>query len=144
MSWGIRITLVYVGFVILIVSMVVISSTSKSDLVAKDYYAQELNYQQRIEAISNEQALVKSISHELNSDALILDLSQIDAGVDFQGEVLLYRPSDASKDVKIKLAADTNGKQRIDKSKLSKGIYKMCVTWTNNKRQFYKEETIFI
>ena len=49
MSWGIKIAIVYVGFMALIISMVIVSSSSKSELVAKDYYAQELNYQQRIE-----------------------------------------------------------------------------------------------
>jgi len=51
MSWGKKITILYIGFVLLIVSMVTISASHKIELVSKDYYAQELDYQQKINAI---------------------------------------------------------------------------------------------
>jgi len=144
MSWGIRITIVYIGFVILITSLVFISSTNKSELVAKDYYAQELKYQDRIDAVDNEKNLQISIQHEISSNTIILNYPQSEINKTFSGEILFFRPSDSSKDLKVVLKFDENGKQIIDKSKLIKGIYKMCINWKNNNTTYYKEEIITI
>jgi len=142
MNWGLRITLVYLGFVALIVSMVVISSSSKSELVAKDYYAQELNYQQRINAINNEKALAESIMFENNSNDITLFYPAMEQEKDFSGELVFFRPSDSSKDLKLNLKFDQKGRLMIKKSDLSKGIYKVCISWHNNGKDYYKEEVI--
>jgi len=144
MSWGIKITILYTGFVILISSLVFISATNKSELVAKDYYAQELKYQDRIDALDNEKRLQISIEHEITANVIILTYPQSEINKTFNGEILFFRPSDASKDLKLKLKFSENGKQLIEKSKLIKGIYKMCITWKNNNTTFYKEEIITI
>lgn len=144
MSWGIRITIVYIGFVILISSMVLISSRNKSELVSKDYYAQELKYQGRIDAFENEKALKVSIQYQLTSKHIILTFPQTEINKTFSGEVLFFRPSDSSKDLKVKLNFSENGEQLIEKSSLTKGVYKMCITWNNNNKVFYKEQIITI
>ncbi|MEO6304352.1 MAG: FixH family protein [Bacteroidia bacterium] len=142
MSWGIRITIVYTGFVVLISSLVFISASNKSELVAKDYYSQELKYQDRIDAIENEKQLKISIEYTLEEEQIILMYPQTEIDKTFNGEILFFRPSDASKDLKINLNFDQDGKQVIKKSKLIKGIYKMCITWKNNNKMFYKEQII--
>lgn len=144
MSWGIKITVLYTGFVILIASMVIISSTNKSELVSKDYYEQELNYQQRIDALSNEKNLKTSIDYQLMDTVIILRLPDVDIAGDFKGEVLFFRPSDSSKDLKLKLAFDKRGGQIIPKKILHKGVYKMCLSWKNNAISYYKETIITI
>jgi len=144
MSWGIKITVVYVGFVLMILSLVIISATSKSELVAKDYYAQELAFQEKIDAMANETGLQVSITHSISENAAVLRFPQAEMAKDFSGDVLFFRPSDASKDLKIKLAFDANGQQLIAKNKLSKGVYKMCISWINNATTYYKEEIITI
>ncbi len=142
MNWGFRITIVYVCFVALIVSMVVISSRSKSELVAKDYYAQELNYQQRINAIENEKSLAESIMFENNANDITLFYPAVEQKQDFSGELVFFRPSDASKDLKLNLRFDGKGRLIVNKSDLSKGIYKVCISWHNNGKDYYKEEVI--
>lgn len=144
MSWGIKITVLYTGFVILISSMVIISSSNKSELVAADYYEQELNYQQRIDAMTNEKKLTTSIDYQLRDTCIVLRFAKADIAQDFKGEVLLFRPSDASRDVKLKLAFDAHGEQSISKRSLRKGIYKLCLSWKNNSTMYYKESIINI
>lgn len=142
MSWGIRITVLYVSFMILIVTMVIVSSSSKAELVAKDYYAQELNYQQRITAINNEQGLNESINHELTNGTFVLSFPSENKREDFSGELVFFRPSDSSKDVKLKLNFNEEGKQMIDTRSYTKGVYKVCISWHNDGKEFYKEEVI--
>lgn len=144
MSWGIKITVLYTGFVILISSMVIISSSNKSELVAADYYEQELNYQQRIDAMTNEKKLKTTIDYRLTDTCIVLRFPGADIAKDFKGEVLLFRPSDASQDLRLKLAFDGHGEQSIPKRSLSKGIYKMCLSWKNNGTAYYKESIINI
>lgn len=144
MSWGIKITVLYTGFVILISSLVIISSSNKSELVAADYYEQELNYQQRIDAIANEKKLKTTIDYQLRDTCLVLRFPGAEAAEDFKGELLLFRPSDASGDLKLKLAFDAQGEQSIPKRLLRKGIYKMCLSWKNNSTVYYKERIITI
>jgi hypothetical protein len=144
MNWGLKIAIVYTGFVLLIGSMVFISVGNKSELVARDYYAQELDYQQRIDAMSNERILHKSITHFVSADSIQLSFPVTDIAKDFEGELYFFRPSDMSKDVKLKLSFDANGEQRISKKQLAKGLYKMCISWKNHSTSFYKEEIIHI
>lgn len=144
MSWGIKITALYGGFVLLISSMVIISSSNKAELVATDYYEQELNYQQRIDAIANEKNLTTTIQYQLTETGVLLRFSDTISEKDFSGEVCFFRPSDASKDLTLKLVFDKNGEQLIPKALLRKGIYKICLSWKNQSKMFYKEHVITI
>ena len=144
MSWGIRIAIVYIGFVILISTLVLISSNNKSELVTKDYYAQELKYQDRINALNNEKDLKVSIQYKITPNEIVLSFPKSEINNSFSGEVLFFRPSDASKDLKLNLRFNSEGKQIIQKLKFTKGIYKMCITWKNDNRTFYKEQIINI
>ena len=144
MSWGIKISVVYIGFVILIVGMVLVSFNNKSELVAKDYYMQELNYQRRIDAISNEKNLKETITYQVNTEGITFEIPKVENDKKIEGEILLFRPSDSSKDITVKISPDANGIQKINKSLLSKGVYKMSVTWKNNNLTYYKEEVITI
>ncbi|MCD6068999.1 MAG: hypothetical protein K0S33_3825 [Bacteroidetes bacterium] len=144
MSWGKKITILYIGFVLLISSLVYISATNKSELVAKDYYAQELSYQDRIDAIANEKGLEETISFELLPYSIVLTYPGSGTAKDLQGEILFFRPSDASKDRKIKMDFNVNNVQVIHKQLLSKGVYRMSISWKKGDRSYYKEEIITI
>lgn len=144
MNWGIRITIVYVGFVVLIVSLVYISATNKSDLVAKDYYAQELAYQDKIDARLNEQKLKQSIRYQVSNKTILFEFPTGETMNGFSGEVYFFRTSDASKDLKVPMLFDKEGRLLIEKNKLQKGVYKMCLSWKNNAVPYYREEVITI
>jgi hypothetical protein len=94
MSWGYRITFLYLGFVGIIITLVTISSQNKEELVAKDYYAQELLYQNKLNAINNEKQLDKSITHEV-TDASIILTSPFEKS---KGTIQFFCPSDSKND----------------------------------------------
>jgi hypothetical protein len=50
MSWKYKIGLLYGGFVVMILILVVLAYTGKVELVDKNYYQKELNYQKTIDA----------------------------------------------------------------------------------------------
>ena len=61
MNWGYKILLVYVVFVAGIMFLVFKSSSQKMDLVTTDYYAKELKYQQKIDAMNKVQKLSDTV-----------------------------------------------------------------------------------
>lgn len=143
MSWGKKITVLYLAFVALIVTLVVLCFGQKVELETKDYYAQEIKFQDKIDAISNEKNLATTITHQLQGTQIILnaDSSLLTKGL--EGTINFYRPSDSSKDMNLKMIF-TNNQQIINTSTLIHGVYKMQLSWLSNGTKYFKEDVIFI
>ena len=143
MNFGKKITVLYLFFVALITTMVMMCFGQKVELVSDDYYAKELKFQDQITAVNNEKELNKSINHYFNKKTITLILDSNLMNCNLQGTVTFFRPSDSSKDLKIKMNFK-NGKQIIDKNNLLRGVYKLQLNWTSNGKNYYKEDEIFI
>jgi hypothetical protein len=143
MSWGKKITILYLSFVALIVTLVVLCFGQKVELESSDYYAQEIKFQDRINAISNEKNSTATISHQLQGNQMILTADSSVVGSGFDGKINFFRPSDSSKDVSLKMKF-TNNEQIINTSSLAHGVYKMQLSWVNNGTNYFKEDVIFI
>jgi hypothetical protein len=143
-SWGIKITALYLGFVALIVTLVIISMNQKVDLVSKDYYQQEIKFQERIDATQNASETVKQITFSNVDKKIIFDYEPDILSKDFSGEIVFFRPSDADKDVKVKMNPDVDGIQIIDASSFMHGMYKVQISWNNYGKKYYKEDVLFI
>jgi nitrogen fixation protein FixH len=143
MNWGLRITILYLGFIALILTLVFTSMHSKEDLVSKDYYLQELRYEERIDAIKNYNALNEGVTYFVkgNNVEVVCPKSLLSNGT--SGEIVFFRPSDAAKDVRVAMNFDKEGKQSIN-GKLVHGVYKMQFSWKKEKKNYFKEEVIFI
>ncbi|MBS1638098.1 MAG: FixH family protein [Bacteroidetes bacterium] len=144
MNWGLRIAILYIGFVALILTLVFTSMNNKEDLVSADYYAQELKYQNRIDATNNANLAQASIDVTVLGNDIELSVpSEFNQG-DLTGEILFFRPSDAGKDVKVSLKPDANGKQLLHNIGLVHGAYKVQLSWTSKGKAYYKESSVFI
>lgn len=139
MNWGNKIAIVYSIFVIIIVAMVWISFSHPTDLVSKDYYAQELAYQQKIDAIQREHQLDTSIQTQWVDSGLWIMYPQSVQGIDFKGKISLYCPSDESKDFQVPLDFNNQGRFFIPKSTWKNGYYQAQLSWENNHHSYYKE-----
>ena len=144
MSWGIRITVLYMSFVTLILSLVYITTKNKDELESKDYYRQELDYQNKIEAMQNANNLLSPIDYEIKQKEIIITVPQELRSSGFKGEVFLFKPSDSSKDLIIGFVPDANGSAKISSNKIEPGVYKMKVTIHSNSKKYIKEEVINI
>lgn len=144
MSWGIRITILYMSFVALIVTLVVLCFGQKVELVSKDYYKQELQYQDKINAINNANALTNSIEYSVNGNVIALKANPEFLQAGYKGEIYFFRPSDSDKDVKMELKFGANGEQLIQSDKLQHGIYNMQLSWQQGGKSYFKESVINI
>lgn len=143
MNFGGKIVILYLSFVALILTLVFNCYSMDVDLVSTDYYAQELNFQQKINATNNEKDLKSSITHVINGKSIILSIDSALLSNDFNGTVTFFRPSDSKKDVSFKMNF-TNNEQVIDAKDLIHGAYKLQLSWTSNQKKYFKEDVIFI
>jgi hypothetical protein len=141
-NWGVRIVILYVGFVALIVTLIILSSGVNNELESKDYYAKELAYQDKIDATQNENKLAQTINYEISGKQFILSLNATELNPSLSGVVFFYRPSEKALDKEYPIQFDSSGQQVIDLSKFKNGVYKVQITWKNNSINYYKEGTI--
>jgi len=142
MNWGTKIAILYVSFAATIGVMVYKSATQTVDLVAPDYYEQELKYQDKIDGINN-----------VNASSNALSISQQNGNIDFafsetmgvpDGSILLFKPDNAAADLKTVIRVDQSGKQSISTKGLTKGTYLLKVDWKIGSKKYFKEERINI
>ncbi len=143
MSWSYRITILYLGFVAIIVTLVTIASRQKIELESKDYYLQELKYQDKIEAIENTGKLTWNMQHSVDAENITLMIpSEYVSSV--VGEIYFFCPANSDNDLTVKMNFDKEGKQIISKSKLKAGAYKLKLSWSASGKNYFKEEVITI
>jgi nitrogen fixation protein FixH len=141
-SWGYKILFVYLAFVIGILFMVYKASREKFDLVTPDYYDAELKFQNVIDDKQRtaELSAPPKITHSVN--AVSIQLSDEFLNKDVKGELFLYRPSDASKDVKRSFTTNKSFVE-IPLDKELSGAYEIKLSWKASGKTFYNEQRIF-
>jgi len=144
MNWGSKLVVLYTSFVVLILTLVYFSVNEDFSLVAEDYYAQEINFQSKIDKTQNSNRLKQkiTISKEDNNQLNIAFPNNIAM---ISGEILLYRPSDAKQDKSIAISLiDTTKKQILDITNLSKGLWKIKIDWLGDNIHYFDEHTIVL
>ena len=141
-SWGYKIFIGYSFFVIGILFLVYKANKQSFDLVTENYYEAELKYQEVIDQKARVIALSAppKISHTVNS--VSVQLPQEFARSEVKGEIYLYRPSDASKDIR-KGFATANGFYETPLGQELSGSYEIKLSWQTGGKTFYHESRIF-
>lgn len=141
-NWGVGITIVIIAFMTFILSFVYKASQTNSDLYAEDYYEQEINYQQTIDAKNNAIALKKKFNFEQSEEYFIIKFPE-EVSENVEGKVYFYRPENASLDKTFQIDM-MKGMMAFEKSSLTKGGYLMKISWTNNNENYLVETNINI
>ncbi len=143
MNWGKSIVLAFVLFALFIGVLVTICLKQDIPLVAAEYYQQELVYQQQIDRVNNTNQLPNK-PVILVFDRGVVEI-QFNRMADISGaELELFRPSDEKLDRHFSLKPIAEGKQRIDVSGLTPGMYKARMRWTMEGKDYYLESVIYI
>lgn len=143
MNWGNRILLLYLAFVALIITLVVISISQKVDLVAPDYYAKELKFESEIVKMKNEAALVEKPKVSLSNDQLLISFPSAFKDKKITGSVLVYKPSDANAD--FTQAIETNQNNVVIATQgFSSGMRKVKINWKVDSLYYLTESIVVI
>lgn len=143
MNWSTRIVLLYSGFVVMMLALVFGASSQDFHLVTEDYYAEELDYQEKIYASQNAKALESPLLIEIEMADKEIFLAFPATQTDVVGEVDFYKPDNANEDRTIVLKP-VSGKQTLSLAGMRHGRWVMKVQWESGGKMFYQEEGIFI
>lgn len=140
MSWGNRILLVIIVFVVLMGYLVYNSVNTRYELVSNEYYKDELNFQQVIDGSKKAQELSSPASLTNSTDLVTLQLPAEMKGLNVKGDLHFYCPTDQTKDVRFPLSIDTSAKQVIGLDKILPGNYQVKISWEANGIFYYAEQ----
>lgn len=143
MSWGNKLVIVFIVFAGLMATLVYKATNTKYELVSKEYYKDELRFQDKIDGVNNASKL-SSVSVSQDAEQLVLNLPKEVKGLSSKGEIWLYCSTDEKKDKKIPLQVDDSGRQYIMKNTLAKGNYQLKLNWNANGTAYYTEQNLTI
>jgi hypothetical protein len=143
-NWGTKLMLVFGCFVAAMIALIVMSMKQKVQLVAKDYYKDELRYQQVINATSSANALSTKVTVRKQSGFIIIQLPQEMAGEKVNGTIHFYCAAEAAKDKELQLHINDAAQQQISLQQFLTGNYIIKIEWTHNGKQYYTEQPLTI
>ena len=144
--WPWAIVLTFVLFISGTVGLVVMACSQKVELVSPNYYEQELKFQGQLDRLNRTSRL--AVPNVVNYDAaqrrLTITLPPEQARRAVRGRIQLYRPSESGLDRQLELRPDRSGLQAIDASALTPGLWKVRVSWTVDRQDFFVEQKLVL
>jgi nitrogen fixation protein FixH len=140
LNFGHKILITFILFGGFIFYLVYRTSQVNVDLVTKDYYEEELKYQEVIDASKNASALAERMTINQEGNKIVLQLPQAVNQQSVKGTIHFYCPANAAKDRELVLATDAAGRQDIgQEQQIPAGAYRVKVSWTAGKTAYYQE-----
>jgi hypothetical protein len=141
--WPIVLTIFFIVLIVFLVGFWIFASQLKYDLVTEDYYQEELKYQDQIDRIERARSLSSPIILSEETGSLLINYPVEMHSIPLDGNIVLFRPSDAAQDRSVKIMLDAEGKQRINTAALESGLWRAKILWTMNEEEYYFEQ-IFV
>jgi nitrogen fixation protein FixH len=143
MKWnfGTGIAVVYSIFALSMLTAAIRSTHYDVGLVKKDYYADDLNYQQHFNKIQNEKGSVERLKMALDTEgSLILQFPKTQTPPN--GTITFFRPSKVDIDQTFDLKTNADNTMIIPTKTMMRGAWKIQIDWIANGTAFYREENI--
>lgn len=140
-GWGWKIAGLYISFMAMIVCLVAASSHQKIDLVSKDYYTQEIKYQEVLDASHNQSALSGSLSIHATGSEVVLEFPADFKGRIVTGEVNFYAPSNNQWDRTFAIHTEDNV-MTVSRAGLHKSNYRVRVSYAVDGKKYYYESRL--
>jgi hypothetical protein len=119
----------------LMLYLVYLSVNTKIDLVADDYYAQEIAYEQVINKIENEKKLDKTVIVSKTESSVSVNFPELNS----TGTINFFRPGDKDLDRIFEILTDEQGNQQFAYNNFKPGIYRIKIDCKANDVDYYKE-----
>lgn len=128
------------------VTFVIFCQRNREELVARDYYEQELRYQDRMDRTQRAASLPApaKVGYDEIDRRITVSLPSEHLGSSLSGWIELYRPSSAGLDQKLPLRMDATGAQAIDASKLANGLWRIRILWNANGAEYYHDQKLVV
>ena len=144
--WPYAIIAYFVVFITGIVAWVSFATRHDDQLVRADYYDHEIKYQSQIERVARTRALKDEsiiVYHPAQKTIRITFPDEL-RGQNIEGNIHLYRPSDARLDKRISLSPSIDGIQQISVGGLQQGLWKLRLDWKLDDAEYYIEKSLVL
>jgi hypothetical protein len=112
------------------------------NLVSKDYYQEELAYQEQIVRIQNANQLIDKPVIRNIGDVLEIEYEEF-IKIE-QGSLKLFRPSDPKMDKVFLLKSTETKKMTFYTGELEKGMYRARLQWVMDEKEYFIETVVNI
>jgi hypothetical protein len=144
MNWGNKLVLVFIAFGGLMTYMVSRCISTPVNLVSKEYYKDELAYQQVIDGTNLTGTLTSDISISVKHKYIQLRFPGEMKSRQLTGQIWFYCPYSNLKDKKVSIATDGEAEQRISRDSITDGHYLVKINWHSGNRHYYTEQKLSI
>lgn len=144
LNWGHKLTIFICLFAGMILLLVYKCTQTNFDLVTKEYYKDELKYQEVIDGTKRANSLASKATVVSSSDFITIQLPAEMKGLAINGSAWFYCAADAKRDIKVPLAVNAAGTQQLSSKLLLPGKYTVKLNWTAGDLQFFSETNLDI
>ena len=141
MNFGKWIVVAFISFALYIAVLVVICVKQDVNLVSKDYYRDELKYQEKLDRINNTNRLAHLPTIAIQNGQV--KISFVGNSAIQNGELKIEGPSNAQLDRNFSLAPEQLS-QEFSLGNWTSGLYRASVTWTMEGKEYYFEKQIVL
>jgi len=141
MNWGKGIVVSFILFATFLAVMVTIMMRQDIGLVSKQYYREDLSYQEQYERKQNTENLEIKPEISLFGENYLRISFPSGARVE-EGDVKLFRPSGDEYDQNFELQASSDSVQQFLLNPLERGVYRAKLTWKMEGKEYYFEKVI--
>jgi hypothetical protein len=142
MNWGKSIVLAFILFTIFIGTLVVVCMRQDISLVSKNYYQEELQFQQHINKLTNTEHLSSKPNIQVIPNALKISYPNFENITN--ASLTLFCPANAAHDKQFTFEKNEKDTYIISADNISTGMYKARFYWIENDKEYFIEEIIHI
>ncbi len=142
MNFGKAIVLSFVLFAMFIGVLVTVCIREDVNLVSKDYYQDELEYQKKLDRIhnTNQMSQPPTIIAEKGRVSIVFEKAyRVETG-----ELKFSRPSSDKLDQRFELDPAGGNVQQFELRRWEPGLYRASLTWTTDGKDYFLEELIVL
>lgn len=144
MNWGNKLLATFIVFAGGMGFLVYRSVTTQFELVEKDYYKQELRYQQKIDGAREASNLAGEVQLIQNEQGIHLQLPGEMKNRELSGEVWFYCAYNEKKDKKFSLRTGPSAAQSFKLTEVEPGNYTVKIRWNDGRKDYYSEKACTI
>lgn len=142
--WPISIIAFFVIAISFLVSYTIWAMRQREDLVSPDYYEKEVRYQRQLDSMNRSTSIATQVAVTFEPARRQIVITLPAGLMASQGDIYLYRPSDARLDRQFPLALDAEGRQRLDAKDLPAGYWKVRVRWMAGGQEYYLDQAVIV
>lgn len=143
-TWGNAIFLVMSAFILLMTSFMIRAASNQEELVAENYYEQEIEYQGQIDKLNMTSTLSQAVRMTVEGSELVIEMPVDVRDKTITGELYLQRPSDSRADERMPIVLDANGTMRVALDERLKGAYNIQLDWSADGTAYLSKDRIYV